>query len=206
MEASYNLIPEDNLNERFKPNLELMQSISKVPKNWTIENDEELAELLKDIINTDTPGSIRNLIKNISVPSQPNEDTENLISLDRRSYWEFSDCYDSMNVIKISLKPEKKIRQLYIVVCKKNRRYMPKEVQVYGGEGPGDVVELNKIIIKPHEDGDILILENCSKVYDYLEIRIKSNQSKSTISLKFNHCTCKIRYLLMFYLRARNVY
>ena len=56
-EASYNLIAENNLYEKSKPNLELMQSISKVPKNWTIENDEELAYLLKDIINTDIPGN-----------------------------------------------------------------------------------------------------------------------------------------------------
>ena len=47
-----------------------MSSISETPKNWTIEYDEELAELLKDIVNTDMPGSIRNLIKSVSVSTQ----------------------------------------------------------------------------------------------------------------------------------------
>ncbi len=47
-----------------------MQSIRDLNKNWTIECDEELADLLKDIINTDMPGSIRNLIKSINVTSQ----------------------------------------------------------------------------------------------------------------------------------------
>lgn len=33
-----------------------MHAISETPKSWTIEYDEELSELLKDIINTDHPG------------------------------------------------------------------------------------------------------------------------------------------------------
>ena len=47
-----------------------MESIREVPKNWTIECDEDLAELMKDVVNTDMPGSIRNLIKSISVSTQ----------------------------------------------------------------------------------------------------------------------------------------
>lgn len=71
MEASYNLIKnEAELNERFKPNLELMKSLSDVPKNWSSELDEDLAELIKEFVDTDMPGSIRNLIKNISLSSQ----------------------------------------------------------------------------------------------------------------------------------------
>ena len=67
-------MPEDNIDEKFKPNIELMHSISNVEHlpslNWSIDCDEELAELLKDLVNTDMPGSIRNLIKTISVTTQ----------------------------------------------------------------------------------------------------------------------------------------
>ncbi len=70
IEANYDLCTDEKLNEKFKPNLELMKSLSEIPKNWTIENDEDLADLLKDIVNTDIPGNIRNLIKSISVSSQ----------------------------------------------------------------------------------------------------------------------------------------
>lgn len=70
MESRYNLNTEDDLNDKFKANLELMKSNSRVPKNWTFENDEELAELLKDFVNTDMPGSIRNLIKSLNVSTQ----------------------------------------------------------------------------------------------------------------------------------------
>ena len=70
IEYNYNLVVDEDLNERFKPNFELMNSICEVPKNWSIELDEELAELLKDIVNTDMPGSIRNLIKSVSVSTQ----------------------------------------------------------------------------------------------------------------------------------------
>lgn len=70
VEHKYNLVVDEDLNDRFKPNLELMASICETPKNWSIECDEELAELLKDIVNTDMPGSIRNLIKSISVSTQ----------------------------------------------------------------------------------------------------------------------------------------
>ncbi len=68
------MVPEDNIDDKFKPNIELMQSISMVEHlpatNWTIDCDENLAELLKDLVNTDQPGSIRNLIKTISVSTQ----------------------------------------------------------------------------------------------------------------------------------------
>lgn len=47
-----------------------MKQINEIPKNWTTDLDEELAEMLKDIVNTDLPGSIRNLIKSISVSTQ----------------------------------------------------------------------------------------------------------------------------------------
>jgi hypothetical protein len=70
IESCYNLIADEDINEKFKPNLELMKSISEVPKNWSIEHDEDLAELLKEAVNTDMPGSIRNLIKSVSVSTQ----------------------------------------------------------------------------------------------------------------------------------------
>ena len=47
-----------------------MEAVSERPRNWTIECDEDLVDLLKDIVNTDIPGSIRNLIKSISVSTQ----------------------------------------------------------------------------------------------------------------------------------------
>jgi len=162
-----------------------MLSLSEKPKDWTLENDEELADLLKEIVNTDIPGSIRNLIKSINVSTQRTyEDTDYLVSLDRRTFWEsdsYGASYNGYNSIRIFLKPGKKIKQMYIIINKKNRQYMPKEVLVFGGTCSEDTVELHKLIIKPHEDGDILILENCSKIYDYLEIRIKSCQSKLDI-------------------------
>lgn len=56
IDANYSLVPEENLIEKFKPNIELMRSISVTPKEWSMDNDEELADLLKDIVNTDIPG------------------------------------------------------------------------------------------------------------------------------------------------------
>lgn len=47
-----------------------MKQISEVPKNWSIDLDEELADMLKDYVNTDLPGIIRNFIKSISVSTQ----------------------------------------------------------------------------------------------------------------------------------------
>ncbi len=55
-EASYSLTIKNEIEKRFKPNLALMRDISETPMNWDIENDEELSELLKDLINTDHPG------------------------------------------------------------------------------------------------------------------------------------------------------
>ena len=40
-------------------------------------------------------------------------------------------------------------RQLFIIINKKNKQHMPKEVQVYGGETSDDAIELNKVTIKP---------------------------------------------------------
>lgn len=58
------------INRVFKANLALMNSISQVPKDWSLCKDEDLASMLKDFINTDLPGSIRNLIRSITVSTQ----------------------------------------------------------------------------------------------------------------------------------------
>lgn len=71
------------------------------------------------------------------------------MSLDRRTYWEsdsYGSSYNGYNAIRLFLKAEKKIRQLIIVINKKNRQYMPKEVVVYGGDNSDEVIELNKVI------------------------------------------------------------
>jgi hypothetical protein len=70
VESSYDLSSDEKLDSRFESNLKLMHEIAEAPKNWSIECDEELADLLKDVVNTDAPGSIRNLIKSISVSTQ----------------------------------------------------------------------------------------------------------------------------------------
>ncbi|CAF0837663.1 unnamed protein product [Brachionus calyciflorus] len=187
VENSYNLIQNEHeivSGNKYKANLELMKQISEVPKNWSIDLDEELADMLKDYVNTDLPGSIRNFIKSISVSTQRTpSDTDYLISLDRRTYWEsdtYSSTYLGYNAIRLFMKPLIRIKRLFIVVNKKHRQYMPKDVSVYGGDTSDDIEELNKITIKSNEDGDILILENCQKVYNYLEIRIQSCQRNVT--------------------------
>jgi hypothetical protein len=71
-----------------------------------------------------------------------------LVSLDRRTYWEsdsYGSSYSGYNAIRLFLKPETRIRQLIIVINKKNRQYMPKEVLVYGGDNSDEVTELNKV-------------------------------------------------------------
>ena len=41
-------------------------------------------------------------------------------------------------------------------------------------------------IYNSNEDGDILLLEKCTKAYEYIEIRIKSCQSNFKIGDYFN--------------------
>ncbi len=47
-----------------------MDKTSKVPEEWTLENDEELADFLKDHLNIDLPGSVKNIVKMISLSTQ----------------------------------------------------------------------------------------------------------------------------------------
>ena len=126
---------DDAVLDRFSPNRSLMKAISEARKNWSIDLDEELAELLKDVVNTDHPGSIRNLIKSINVSTQrvseisfrwalelndcnkrflqTSEDTDYLVSLDRRTYWEsdsYAATYNGYNSIRLFLKPDVKIK------------------------------------------------------------------------------------------------
>ncbi len=71
VDASYSLVADQSaVSERFKPNIEVMKQICECPANWSIEFDEDLAELIKDHANTDISGSITNLIKNIAVSTQ----------------------------------------------------------------------------------------------------------------------------------------
>ena len=84
VEASYNLVKENDeggggnddaadlvADDRFRPNMALMRSLSQnLPNGWSLEHDEDLADLLKDVVNTDVPGSVRNLVKSISLSTQ----------------------------------------------------------------------------------------------------------------------------------------
>lgn len=134
------------INRVFKPNLALMKSISQVPKDWSLCKDEDLALMLKDFINTDLPGSIRNLIRSITVSTQrvfpstflcfffqkelifvdihkitkTSEDPDNLISLDTQTYWEsdsYASAYNGYNSIRIFLKPNIKIKYAFASCC-----------------------------------------------------------------------------------------
>lgn len=71
VDACYNMTSESPIvNDKFKPNMDLMKQMSEPPGNWSHEFDEDLAEMIKDHANTDTSGCIRNLIKNIAVSTQ----------------------------------------------------------------------------------------------------------------------------------------
>jgi hypothetical protein len=71
VDAAYHLTAgQHDEQHRFKPNLELMRQVCECPANWSLEFDEDLADLIKDYANTDTSGSIKNLIKNIAVSTQ----------------------------------------------------------------------------------------------------------------------------------------
>ena len=47
-----------------------MDQLCKVPEEWKLENDEELADYIKDHLNVDLPGSIKNIVKMISLSTQ----------------------------------------------------------------------------------------------------------------------------------------
>lgn len=47
-----------------------MKQVTELPRNWSIDLDEELVEMIKDFVNTDVSGSIRNFIKSITLSSQ----------------------------------------------------------------------------------------------------------------------------------------
>ena len=71
VENSYSLTKDEALiGKNFQPNHELMNQISKVPDDWKLENDEELADFLKDHLNIDLPGCVKNTVKMISLSSQ----------------------------------------------------------------------------------------------------------------------------------------
>jgi hypothetical protein len=40
-------------------------------------------------------------------------------------------------------------RRLFIIINKKNKQHMPKDITVFGGESADDTDELNKIAVKP---------------------------------------------------------
>lgn len=47
-----------------------MKQVSDLPKNWSIDLDEELVEMIKDNVSTDVSGSIRNYIKSVTLSTQ----------------------------------------------------------------------------------------------------------------------------------------
>lgn len=196
VENIYSLTKDDESfsDKSCLPNHELMNELAKVPDDWKLENDEELADFLKDHLNIDLPGCVKNIVKMISLSTQRTpDDVEYLMSLDKKTYWEsdtYLDAYNSNNAIKINFKPNVLIRQLFINVDKEDRRLMPKNVAIMGGDNSDELFELRQITINPTEDGDILVLENCSKAYNFIEIKIKSSHK--------NGNNCRVRYIKAF--------
>lgn len=71
IEESYNLNKnKEMIDKYFQPNYELMNENRKIIDNWSVRNDIELVNLLKNHINIDNTGSIKHLVKNILVSSQ----------------------------------------------------------------------------------------------------------------------------------------
>jgi hypothetical protein len=63
------------------PNNELMDELAKVPDDWKLENDEELADFLKDHLNIDLPGCVKNIVKMISLSTQRVSKIKSLLKL-----------------------------------------------------------------------------------------------------------------------------
>ena len=71
VENSYSSKKDDSLNDKnLLPNHELMDELRRVPDDWKLENDEELADFLKDHLNIDLPGCVKNIVKMISLSTQ----------------------------------------------------------------------------------------------------------------------------------------
>ena len=89
-----------------------------MPEGWTLENDNELANFLKNNINIQGPGYLKNVIRAINVFSFQDEDSvNNLLTHDRRTYWESNRFVDTSEnnykTIRLLLKPNIIIRKLF---------------------------------------------------------------------------------------------
>ncbi|XP_053316090.1 cullin-9 [Spea bombifrons] len=92
-----------------------------------------------------------------------------------KSYWESSGSTGS-HYINIYMHRGVVIRQLFVIVASEDTSYMPARIVVTGGENPSGInTELNAVNI-PSTAGRVLLLENLSRFWPIVQIRIKRCQ------------------------------
>lgn len=153
-----------------------LQSMARRDREWTLEHDEALVQLMAQHIprDNDALGAIKSFVEHVDVSSYCDEDGPlNLTDGDPDTYWE-SDGSQGQHWIQLRMKKGTIVKKLCIVIDGADDNYLPSRILVQGGEQ-----ENLKILNTIHIDWtvtdtqDIVMLENMTEHFPIIMIRIK---------------------------------
>ncbi|XP_072048843.1 E3 ubiquitin-protein ligase HECTD3-like isoform X2 [Amphiura filiformis] len=150
-------------------------ALRKVPPNWTLESDEELARFLYEHMEQDNEnlGSVKQFVESVDVSSCGEDDSAScLTDGDSSTYWE-SDGTQGQHWIRLRMKKGTVIKKLYITIDAQDENFLPSQIIVMVGE-IDNLEKLNDMNIDTSVTGDICILEDMTRHYRTIEIRIKA--------------------------------
>ncbi|CAL1547476.1 unnamed protein product [Lymnaea stagnalis] len=181
IEETYSPILKKHRAYIVPPDGEAVAKLNFLDKNWTLEHDAALVQLMSNNIpqETENLGSLRGFVEAIGVSSFSSGDGEsaNLTDDDPNTYWE-TDGQQGQHWIRLTMKKGTIIKSLSLLVSMADDNYLPETIVVVAGEAD-DVKVLNSISINwsTQSNTEIKILENLTEHYAIVTVRIKSCKS-----------------------------
>ncbi|CAI9732140.1 E3 ubiquitin-protein ligase HECTD3-like isoform X2 [Octopus vulgaris] len=182
--SSWQEVVEHDFSVRLKkfesvpPDEEMVQNLSRVLPNWTLENDEALVQLMANSMNINSQflGNLRHYVDSVDVSSSCVSDDGgplNLTDDDPDTYWE-SEGSQNQHWIKLHMKKGTVIKELSLTLSGADNIYLPSKVIVCGGD-EFNMKDLNVVTLERPVNNikDICILEGMRQHYPIIMIKLK---------------------------------
>ncbi|XP_069655926.1 cullin-9-like isoform X3 [Haliaeetus albicilla] len=125
----------------------------------------------------------------VQVSSNPHRASK-LTDRNPKTYWESNGSTGS-HFITVHMQCGVVVREMSMLVASEDSSYMPARVVVLGGDSPATVrTELNAVTVLP-SDSRVILLENMTRFWPVIQIRVKRCQQEQLCRRTFLSCTAR---------------